>query len=139
VELFPDVDGLDEHERRALLASFRAELGQIEIQRRFLHERIDLLQAEVERRWCLRVEVLGHGAVELSTASEPHVRPLFAGTGEVPDEPLGGLPDLATTSDLELHQLLHALRSREDDVSLKRRELHVRIDMLDAGRETDAR
>jgi hypothetical protein len=130
VELFPDVDGLDEHERRALLVWLRGELGQIEIQRRFLHERIDLLQAEVERRWCLRFEALGDGAVELSTASGPHVRPLFAGTGEVPDEPLGGLPDLATTSDPELHALLNALRSREDDVSLKRRELHVRIDML---------
>jgi hypothetical protein len=130
VDEFLDPDGLDESERRALLAWLRGELGQIEIHRRFLHERIDLLSAELERRWQLRFEVLGDGAVELASGPGPHVRPLFTGTGQVAGEPLGPLGDVATLSDQEIRDERDRYKRQEDDVSLRRRELHVRIDML---------
>jgi hypothetical protein len=130
VDEFPDVDSLDERERAALRSWLRCELAEIEIRRRFLHERIDLLQGELRRRWRLRFEALGDEAVSLSTGGAPGRSTFFTGCGAVSVEPLGGLPDLTTLVDGQIKQLIVGLKSREDDVSLRRRELHVRIDML---------
>ena len=127
---FPDVDSLDEREREALRSWLRCELAEIEIRRRFLHERIDLLRGELSRRWSLRFEALGDDAASLSAGGAPSLRRFFTGSGAVSFDPLGGLPDLTTLLDGQIKHLIAGLKSREDDVSLRRRELHVRLDML---------
>ena len=92
-----------------------------------LHERIDLLRAE-------RVRRLGRlrraGLLVVERESPPPPRQLFTGKGEVSTEPLGGLPDVSSLGDDELHALIKFLKSLEDDVSLQRRVLHHRIDAL---------
>jgi hypothetical protein len=133
VDEFPDVDSLDERERAALRSWLRCELAEIEIRRRFLHERIDLLRGELRRRWSLRFEVLGDDAASLSAVSAggaPSLRRFFTGSGAVSFEPLGGLPDLTTLLDGQIKHLIAGLKAREDDVSLRRRELHLRLDLL---------
>jgi anti-sigma-K factor RsiG len=127
MELFQDSEALDEGERQARLAMLRNDLAEIEIRRRFLHERIDLLRAE-------RVRRLGRlrraGLLVVDRESPPPPRRLFTGKGEVSTEPLGGLPDVSSLGDDELHALIKFLKSLEDDVSLQRRVLHHRIDAL---------
>lgn len=127
MDLFDDGEALDEGERKARLAVLRNDLAEIEIRRRFLHERIDLLRAE-------RVRRLGRlrraGLLVVDHESSPPPRRLFTGKGEVSTEPLGGLPDVASLGDDELHALIRFLKSLEDDVSLQRRVLHHRIDAL---------
>lgn len=127
MELFQDGEALDEGERQARLAMLRNDLAEIEIRRRFLHERIDLLRAE-------RVRRLGRlrraGMLVVDRESPPPPRRLFTGKGEVSTEPLGGLPDVSSLGDDELHALIKFLKSLEDDVSLQRRVLHHRIDAL---------
>jgi hypothetical protein len=46
--------------------------------------------------------------------------------------PLGGLPPLESLDGEALRRLIVQLESLEDDVSLRRRELHARIDMIRA-------
>ena len=127
MDLFDDGELLDEGDRTARLAVLRNDLAEIEIRRRFLHERIDLLRAE-------RVRRLGRlrraGLLVVDRGSPPPPRKLFTGKGEVSTEPLGGLPDVASLGDDELHALIRFLKSLEDDVSLRRRVLHHRIDAL---------
>ncbi|HEU0337272.1 MAG TPA: hypothetical protein VFR43_11990 [Gaiellaceae bacterium] len=127
MELFQDGEALDEGERQERLAMLRNDLAEIEIRRRFLHERIDLLRAE-------RVRRLGRlrraGMLVVDRESPPPPRRLFTGKGEVSTEPLGGLPDVSSLGDDELHALIKFLKSLEDDVSLQRRVLHHRIDAL---------
>jgi hypothetical protein len=41
-------------------------------------------------------------------------------------------PDLATLSDAELKELIHALEQEEDEISYKRRLLHGKLDILRA-------
>lgn len=127
MELFQDGETLDEGERQARLAMLRNDLAEIELRRRFLHERIDLLRAE-------RVRRLGRlrraGLLVVERESPPPPRRLFTGRGEVSTEPLGGLPDVRSLGDDELHALIKFLKSLEDDVSLQRRVLHHRIDAL---------
>jgi hypothetical protein len=127
VDLFEDGEPLDEGERKARLDVLKHDLAEIEIRRRFLHERIDLLRAE-------RVRRLGRlrraGLLIVDHAAPPPPRRLFTGLGEVSTEPLGGLPDVTVLGDDELHALIKFLKSLEDDVSLQRRVLHHRIDAL---------
>jgi hypothetical protein len=42
------------------------------------------------------------------------------------------LPDLSSTSDAELKQLIHALTEEEQEISYRRRLLHGKIDILRA-------
>jgi len=42
------------------------------------------------------------------------------------------LPDLATLTDDDLRTMIRDLEKEEDDISLKRRELHGRMDILRA-------
>jgi hypothetical protein len=127
VDLFEDGEPLDEGERTARIEVLKHDLAEIEIRRRFLHERIDLLRAERVRRLG-RLRRAGLLAVE--RPSPVPRRRLFTGKGEVSTEPLGGLPDLASIGDDELHALIRFFKSLEDDVSLQRRVLHYRIDAL---------
>jgi hypothetical protein len=130
MELYEVVGPLDDDERRERRDALERELAQIEIRRRFLHERIDLLHAERLRRFGKLGDPGALGALAPHPTAAPRRRALFTGTGSVSDEPLGGLPDLRTLGDADLHELIRSLKSREDDVSLQRRILHARIDEL---------
>jgi hypothetical protein len=67
-------------------------------------------------------------------------RPLFEGSGELPaDGELEPMPDLATVGDDELRTMILALEHEEDDVSLERRVLQGRIDLLRAERSRRVR
>jgi hypothetical protein len=127
MDLFAADDNLDKSERVALLERLRRKLAEVEITRRFLHERIDLLCAERVRRLS---ELHRAGLLALDERRPPVIRSLFTGAGSVSGDPLGGLPDLAALGIGELHALIKRLKSREDDVSLQRRVLHARIDRL---------
>jgi hypothetical protein len=127
VDLFEDGEPLDERERTARLEVLKHDLAEIEIRRRFLHERIDLLRAERVRRLA---RLRRAGLLAVDHASPPLPRRLFTGRGEVSAEPLGGLPDVAALGDDELRALIRFFKSLEDDVSLQRRVLHHRIDAL---------
>ena len=119
----------DEGERQARLATLRHDLGEVEIRRRLLHERIDLLRAERVRRLA---ELRRAGTLVPAGGAAPRPRRLFTGTGAMSTEPLGGLPEVGAMRDDELSVLIRFLKALEDDVSLERRFLHARIDELRA-------
>ena len=101
--------------------------------RRILHGRIDILRAERVARIKAQVE---HGDLPApDLALDSLERPIFEGTGELPEagetEPM---PDLDVISDDELRLLIGRLEHEEDDVSLQRRIIHGRIDILRAER-----
>jgi hypothetical protein len=130
MELYDEDWPFDDEERLERREALERELAQVEIRRRFLHERIDLLRAERLRRLGA---LCATGALAPDPTAAPRRRALFTGTGSVSDEPLGGLPDVRSLGDAELHRLIRSLESREDDVSLQRRILHARIDELADG------
>ena len=100
--------------------------------RRRLHDRIDALRDERVGRLRGQVEA-GTLALPAPAALE---RPIFEGTGDPPDEHGDEpLPDLPSLSDDELRAMILALEQEEDDISLHRRVLHGRIDILRAERE----
>ena len=103
----------------------------ISIRRRFLHARIDVLRgARVDR---LRSQV-EDGTLDLPAPASLE-RPIFEGTGEPPEEHEVDISDIAALSDDELRSTILELEREEDDISLYRRVLHGRIDILRAERE----
>lgn len=135
MEAFPDLAGLPDDELNGMIEELEREEESISLRRRMLHGRIDILRAEHRVRLS---ESLHEGAVP-SDAGGPH-RALFEGTGDVPPEhDLGPMPDLATITDEELRATIRELEVEEDDVSLRRRVLQGRIDLLRAERTTRTR
>jgi hypothetical protein len=131
VEPLPDLASLTDDDLQALIRSLEREEDGISYRRRLLHGRIDLLRAEHVQR--LRAQV-GDGIVS-TPGTEPHERPLFEGTGEVPEpHELEPMPDLETLSDDDLREMIRSLEREEDDISLRRRFLHGQIDILRAAR-----
>lgn len=131
-EPLPDLSTLSDEDLQARIRALEHEEDSISFRRRVLHGRIDILRADYVMR--LRDHMSESGAVG---DSEPglHVRSIFEGTGEVPEEhELEPLPDLATLSDTELRTMIHELEREEDDISLRRRFLHGQIDILRAAR-----
>ncbi|MBM3678980.1 MAG: hypothetical protein FJW96_14045 [Actinobacteria bacterium] len=136
MEPFPDLSTLSDDQLSALIAEREAEEDRISYRRRVLHGRIDILRGELVARIRARVE---EGTIETVTG-EPHERPIFEGTGEVPEEhDLEPLDDLHTISTQDLRDMIHELEREEDDVSLHRRFLHGQIDILRAERSRRAR
>ena len=133
MDALPDLAHLSDEELDSLLRRTEDEEEAISLRRRQLHERIDVLRhARVER---LR-ESVESGTLDLHLP-ESLDRPIFDGTGDVPeehpaDEPA---PDPGALSDDELRETIIALEREEDDISLRRRVLHGRIDILRAERE----
>ena len=132
MDALPDVTAVSDDELDNLLRTTEDEEESISVRRRKLHERIDLLRHE-------RVERLRH-SVEDGTLDLPVPdsleRPIFEGTGDVPEEhPIDAPADLRSLSDDELRSMIIALEREEDDISLRRRVLHGRIDILRAVRE----
>jgi hypothetical protein len=132
VDALPDLAHLSDDELEGLLRATEEEEEAISVRRRKLHDRIDFLRHERVVRLRDSVEA---GTIDLPTP-ETLERPIFEGTGDVPDEhPAEALPELATLSDDELRSMVIGLEREEDDISLRRRVLHGRIDILRAERE----
>jgi hypothetical protein len=135
VELFPDLSTLSDPDLDRMLVALEQQEDTISQRRRILHGRIDILRAERVARLKSKVE---HDALPLPTGDTPpeHLeRPIFEGTGELPaDTPIEPMPDLPSLDDDELREMVAQLEHEEDDVSLERRVIHGRIDILRAER-----
>lgn len=132
MDALPDLASLSDDDLEGLLRSTEDEEDAISRRRRQLHERIDALRGE-------RVARL-RGHVEAGTLDVPSPatleRPIFEGTGEVPGEEASvEQPEPSSLSDDELRSSVLGLEREEDDISLRRRMLHGRIDILRAERE----
>jgi hypothetical protein len=131
VDALPDLASLSEEDLERLIRATENEEESISVRRRYLHERIDALRgARVER---IRAMVES-GTLDLPAPSTLE-RSIFEGTGDPPEDHDEASPDPATLSDDELRTLIVALEREEDDISLHRRVLHGRIDILRAERE----
>lgn len=124
---FPDLHELSDEELSAALGRLEDEESACSLRRRMLHGRIDLLRPVLVER--LRVEVAAGNP--LAPAGEPGRR-LYAGDGldDLTSDELGPMPEVETMSTDELRLLIRALERTEDDVSLQRRFLQGKIDML---------
>jgi hypothetical protein len=132
VDALPDLATVSDDELETLLRGTEDEEEGISVRRRKLHDRIDVLRHERVVRLRTSVEA---GTLDLPPP-ETLDRPIFDGTGDVPeDHPKESLPDLASLTDDELRAMIVALEREEDDISLRRRVLHGRIDILRAERE----
>ena len=132
MDAIPDLATLSDDDLDRLIHETEEQEDAISQRRRRLHGRIDELRGERVSR--LRGQVSA-GTLEL-TAPSALERPIFEGTGEPPDDREDGPPaDPSSLSDDELREAILALEHEEDDISLHRRVLHGRIDILRAERE----
>ncbi len=131
MEQFPDLSQLADTELEGLLRTLEQSEDRLSHRRRALHGHIDTLRHERVERLKRRVAA---GSLELPSP-ETLERSIFHGSGELPPD-LGEdvLPDLATLSDGGLHDLIGSLEAKEDDISLERRVVHGRIDIVRAER-----
>jgi hypothetical protein len=131
VDALPDFASLSDDDLALLIRGTEEQEEAISVRRRYLHARIDLLRgARVER---LRAQV-DNGTLDLPAPATLE-RPIFEGTGDPPPEHELDASDVATLSDDELRATILELEREEDDISLHRRVLHGRIDILRAERE----
>ena len=131
MDALPDFASLSDDDLSLLIRKAEQEEEAISIRRRFLHARIDVLRgARVDR---LRTQV-ENGTLDLPAPAALE-RPIFEGTGEPPEEHDVDISDIAALSDDELRSTILELEREEDDISLYRRVLHGRIDILRAERE----
>jgi hypothetical protein len=131
VDALPDFTNLSDDDLARLIRAAEDEEETISVRRRYLHGQIDVLRRERVVRLRGMVE---SGTLEMPPPSTLE-RPIFEGTGDTPDEHDEALPDASTLSDEELRSLIIGLEREEDDISLTRRMLHGRIDILRAERE----
>jgi anti-sigma-K factor RsiG len=138
VELLPDLTTLSDPELDGMLQGLEREEDSISQRRRVLHGRIDILRAERVARLKAHVAEGDLTIPPPETVAEEaliHAGQIFEGTAEVPEEhEIEPMPDLATITDDDLRELIARLEHEEDDVSLERRVLHGRIDILRAER-----
>ena len=131
MDAIPDFASLSDDDLARLIRGAEDEEEAISVRRRYLHGRIDMLRhARVVR---LRDQV-ENGTLDLPSPASLE-RTIFEGTGDPPEEHDEELPDVATLSADELRTLILELEREEDDISLHRRVLHGRIDILRAERE----
>jgi hypothetical protein len=132
VDALPDLASLSDADLDRVIRETEDEEDAISQRRRRLHARIDELRRErVER---LRGQVAA-GTLSLPTPAALE-RPIFEGTGEPPvEQEEVASDDLPSLSDDELRATILELEHEEDDISLHRRILHGRIDILRAERE----
>ncbi len=131
MDAFPELSTTDDDGLDQLLRAAEEEEDAISARRRALHARIDALRHErVER---LRAQAAS-GTLDVPAPATLE-RPIFEGTGDVPEDRPGDMPDLGALSDDELRAQIGELEREEDDISLRRRMLHGRIDILRAERE----
>ncbi|HET7368496.1 MAG TPA: hypothetical protein VFI83_09040 [Gaiella sp.] len=128
---FPDLATTDDDELERLLRASEDEADAISARRRALHRHIDALREERVRRMRAQVEA---GTLQVPSPSSLD-RPIFEGTGELPDDHEAAALDLPALTDEALRGQIVELEREEDDISLRRRMLHGRIDILHAERE----
>jgi hypothetical protein len=135
VNALPDLANLSDDELDRLVRATEDEEETISRRRRRLHERIDALRGERVTRLRRQAEA---GTLDVPSP-ETLERSIFEGTGDPPSDDGADGPeaeaDPATLSDEELRATIFALEQEEDDISLHRRVLHGRIDILRAERE----
>jgi anti-sigma-K factor RsiG len=138
VELLPDLSTLSDPELDRMLQGLEREEDSISQRRRILHGRIDILRAERVARLKTHVadgDLTLPSPDALAAGALSHAGQIFEGTGELPEEhEIEPMPDLGTITDDDLRELIGRLEHEEDDVSLERRVLHGRIDILRAER-----
>ena len=100
-----------------------------------LHGRIDILRAERTAR--LKAQVAAGSFHAPSPTSLD--RPIFEGTGELPEETELEPLDLAGLGDDELWAEIRRLEKEEYDISLNRRVMHAQIDIIRAERAKRSR
>ncbi len=131
MDALPDFGTLADGDLEQLIRDLERQEDEISKRRRLLHGRIDILRAERVARLSAQV---AEGDVDLPAPASLD-RPIFQGTGELPDEgELEPMPDLAVLADDDLRSLIAELEHEEDDVSLQRRFLQGRVDILRAER-----
>jgi hypothetical protein len=132
VDAIPDLASVSDDDLDRLIRESEDREDAVSQRRRRLHERIDELRGERVSRLKGQVSA-GTLALPAPAALE---RSIFEGTGDLPGDPEDvPLPDLASLSDDELRAAILLLEHEEDDISLHRRVLHGRIDILRAERE----
>ena len=131
MDALPDFANLSDDDLARLIRGAEEEEEATSVRRRYLHRRIDLLRSARVERLRRHVE---EGTLDLPSPAALE-RPIFEGTGDPPEEHDDALPDIASLSDDELRSLILELEREEDDISLHRRVLHGRIDIMRAERE----
>jgi hypothetical protein len=131
VDAFPDLATTDDAELERLLRAAEDEADAVSLRRRALHAQIDALREERVARLRAQAEA---GTLDLP-APAAFERPIFEGTGELPESHPVAVPDLGSLTDDELRGQIHLLEHEEDDISLRRRMLWGRVDILRAERE----
>ena len=131
VDAFPDLATTDDDELERLLRAAEEEADAISARRRALHAHIDALRHERVERLRSQAE---SGTLEVHAPGSLE-RSIFEGTGELPEDHEVEGTDLAALSDDELREQIVELEREEDDISLRRRMLHGRVDILRAERE----
>jgi len=131
VDALPDLASLSDDDLSVLLRQAEDEEEAVSVRRRSLHTRIDALRGARVSRLRSQVE---DGTFD-SPAPTALERSIFEGTGDAPDDHEIDDADIDTLSDVELRAAIIELEREEDDISLRRRMLHGRIDILHAERE----
>ena len=133
MDALPDLASLSDDDLDRLVRETEDEEDAISQRRRRLHARIDELRGSASQR--LRGQVAA-GTLSLPAPAALE-RPIFEGTGDPPGRAReeAASDDLPSLSDDELRATILELEHEEDDISLHRRILHGRIDILRAERE----
>jgi hypothetical protein len=132
VDAIPDLATLSDDDLDRLIRETEDQEDAVSQRRRRLLARIDALRGERVSR--LRGQVSA-GTLELTSPAALE-RPIFEGTGDPPDDHEDAPSvDPSSLSDDELRASILELEHEEDDISLHRRVLHGRIDILRAERE----
>jgi hypothetical protein len=132
VDPFPDLNELSDHELDAAIAALTEQETQVSLQRRMLHGRIDLLRPVLVARL---EELVAAGGMPSVDPGAPG-RSIYAGRGDETalEIDLGAIPDTDAMSTEDLRATMRELERIEDDVSLQRRVLQGKIDILRAER-----
>ena len=131
MDALPDFASLSDDDLSLLIRQAEEEEEAISVRRRSLHARIDVLRGARVQRLRGQVE---DGTLDLPAPAALE-RTIFDGTGETPEEHDLDATDVTSLSDDELRSTILELEREEDDISLHRRVLHGRIDILRAERE----
>lgn len=129
---FPDLNELSDDELDTAIAALTEQETQVSLQRRMLHGRIDLLRPVLVTRL---EELVAAGGVPSVDPAAPG-RSIYAGSGDEAalEVDLGAIPDTDAMSTEDLRATIRELERIEDDVSLQRRVLQGKIDILRAER-----
>ena len=134
MDALPALDTLTDDDLERLLRETEDAEELVSVRRRTLHGEIDALRAERVERLRSQVEA---GTLDVTPADDATFdRPIFHGTGDDPaEEHEHPAADPGGFSDDELRARIMELEREEDDISLRRRMLHGRIDIFRAERE----